>query len=113
MIVLIIGGYGLNSERAQMDDETRAAFAKRLNGSIGEIFHNLREKAGLSLDQAAEAFATTKLEKIRRIEAGVESLRGLEIIELVSLYKADFSEVQILISEAVSNARAEIQLGQP
>ena len=95
-----------------MDDETRAAFAKKLNGAVGEIFHSLREKAGLSLDQAAESFVAAKREKIRRIEVGAESPKGLEIMELVSLYKADFGEVQFLISEAATKARAEAKPAQ-
>ena len=89
-----------------MDEKTRAEFGKELNKGVGDLLCALREQAGLSFDQVAEAVAKRRLEKIRRLEAGDASPRGDDLLELISIYGADPGEVQASIYEIVEKAVA-------
>jgi transcriptional regulator with XRE-family HTH domain len=96
-----------------MDEKARAEFGKELNKGVGDLLCALREQAGLSFDQVAEAVARRRLEKIRRLEAGDASPRGDDLLELISIYGADPCEVQASIQMIASNARAKVQLMPP
>lgn len=93
-----------------MDEKTRAEFGKELNKGIGDLLLGLRAKAGMSLEQAADSIALRRLERIQRLEAGQDSPRGEDLIELVSIYGADQFEVQLSITRIAQEAREKVGL---
>lgn len=96
-----------------MDEQTRKAFAKEFNGTVGELLHSLRDKAGLSLNQVAEALAASRLEKIKRIEAGTESPQSSALMELVRIYGADPVEVNTAVSAIGVSIRSRLLAESP
>ncbi len=94
-----------------MDEQTRKAFAKEFNRMVGELLQSLRNKAGLSLDHVAETIAAARLEKLKRLEAGAESLHGSDLMELVRIYGADPAEVNTSIQVTAMRLRSQLQMG--
>lgn len=89
-----------------MSEETRELFAAEFKKGVGDFLNGLRENAGLSLDKVASSLAETRKEKIKQIESGTESLRGLELMELAEIYGADFMEVNLKIQTIAEKAKA-------
>ncbi len=96
-----------------MDEQTRKAFAKEFNRTVGELLQCLRDKAGLSLDHVAETIAAARIEKLKRLEAGAESLHGSDLMELLQMYGADPVEVNHSIQAAAMRLRSQHQLEGP
>jgi hypothetical protein len=96
-----------------MDGETRKQFGTEFNREVGALLTSLRCKAGLSLDRVAELIAMKRLEKLKRLEDGSESLHGLDLIELVKLYGADPSEAQVSIQAIAVSVRRKFQVNGP
>lgn len=90
-----------------MNDQERAAFGKELNKGVGELLSSFRSKAGLSMEQVAEAIALKRLERIRGLEAGDVSLRGEDLMELTSVYGVNPAEFQAEIQLIAAKARAK------
>ena len=90
-----------------MDEKVRAKFKKEFNTVVGELLKSLRNECGMSLAEVAEVLAKTRLEKVKRLEAGEESLHGSDLIELVQLYGVDFAEVSISIQRIAEKARSK------
>lgn len=96
-----------------MDENTRQEFGKELNKGVGELLCSLRIQAGFSFEQVAKAIAETRLDRIRRLEAGEISPRGQDLIELISVYGVDPGEIQASIQMIAANARAKTQADKP
>lgn len=90
-----------------MSEETRELFAAEFKKGVGDFLKGLRENAGLSLETVASSLAETRKEKIKLIESGAESLRGLELMELAEIYGADFMEVNLKIQTIAEQAKAK------
>lgn len=93
-----------------MDEQTRKAFAKEFNRTVGELLQSLRDKAGLSLNHVAETMAAARIEKLKRLEAGAESLHGADLMELVRIYGADPAEVNSSIQVTAMRLRSQLQI---
>ena len=96
-----------------MDGEARKQFGAEFNREVGALLTSLRCKAGLSLDRVAELIAMKRLEKLKRLEDGSESLHGLDLIELVRLYGADPSEAQVSIQVIAATVKSKFQANSP
>lgn len=90
-----------------MDEKVRAEFKRKFNTAVCELLTSLRNESGLSLAQVAEALAKSRLEKVKRLEAGEESLHGSDLIELVQLYGGDFADASMSIQRIAEKARAK------
>lgn len=91
-----------------MSEQTRELFAKEFKKDVGEFLRGLREAAGLSLNNVAITLAESQLEKIKKIESGVESLHGLELMELARIYGADVIDVNVRIQTIAEQAKAKV-----
>ena len=92
-----------------MDEQMREAFAKEFNRTVGELLQSLRDKAGLSLDHVAGTIAAARIERLKRLEAGAESLHGSDLMELVRIYGADPVEVNTSIQATAMRLRSQLQ----
>lgn len=90
-----------------MDDKVRAEYRREFNTAVGDLLTSLRKKAGLSLEQVAEVLAKSRLELVKRLEAGEESLHGSHLLELVRLYGDDPADVSVSIQRIAEKARAK------
>ncbi len=88
-------------------------FAHVFNVEVGDLLYALRERAGLSHDDVARALALSRLEKIKRLEAGAESVNGRDLLELIALYGADPLEIDSVIRDAALKARSYLVSTQP
>lgn len=92
-----------------MDEQVKAELGKELNKGIGLLFAALRFQAGLTFEQVAEAIARKRLEHIKSIESGDASPCGEDLLELISVYRVDPTEVQIEIQEIAARVRAKCE----
>lgn len=90
-----------------MDEKVRAEFKREFNTAVGDLLASLRKGSGLNLNQVAEALAKSRLERVKRLEAGEESLHGSDLIELIQLYGGDFADASMSIQRIAENARAK------
>lgn len=94
-----------------MDEQTiRAEYKREFNAAVGRLLTSLREKAGLSLEQVAEAMAQSRLKKVKRLEVGEESIHGQDLMELVQIYGDDLAAASGSIQKIAEETRAKYPL---
>jgi hypothetical protein len=89
-----------------MDEITRDRFGKEFNRAVGSYLLSLRNKADMSLENAARAFGEHDLERIQRIESGEEPLRSDDLRLFIERSGADPAEVLIAICRITEKLRA-------
>lgn len=75
-----------------------------INREVGSLLKELRLQAGISLEKVALDLAKETSEKIKRIEAGVESFEAVDVAYLLEIYDVDFNDFQHDVQSIVTRA---------